>query len=182
MIKTLYSRVSGIRSPREIAGESRVAKNDESLDTAKPELWSLPGAVCRLWRQRRLGRAGPGAFGTFFRRGRGIPPLRRRPRGFAPWTPTTFEKVDETFILRFAPVIQPSIHMGNVSFKKSQSWWLISYLVITASNWSRYGLSVVLREDASLLKRSTDSVLSFTGRIVPAPATQPPGQPIPSSR
>ncbi len=28
----------------------------------------------------------------------GVPPLRRRPKGAALWTPATFEKVDETFI------------------------------------------------------------------------------------
>ena len=35
---------------------------------------------------------------TSIRRGQGIPSLRGRPKGFALWTPTTFEKVDETFI------------------------------------------------------------------------------------
>ena len=43
-------------------------------------------------------------------------------------------------------------------------------------------LAVLLTSAASFLNFSTFRVLSRTGVMVPAPATQPPGQPMPSSR
>ena len=52
----------------------------------------------------------------------------------------------------------------------------------TSSSRPRKGLRVLLTAAASPLNFSTLTALSLTGRMVPAPATQPPGQPIPSSR
>ena len=45
--------------------ESRAAESSGSALLPKTGTLELAGAVCRLWRQRRLGRAGPGASGTF---------------------------------------------------------------------------------------------------------------------
>ena len=52
----------------------------------------------------------------------------------------------------------------------------------TSSRRWRWGLTVQLISAASFLNFSTLTALCFTGWMVPAPATQPPGQAMPSSR